>query len=145
MLEQRYLDLLDRCSNHLDELGQIHGWAGVGGTYIRNDLRELENWRNRLDRVPNSSRTRSGDRIDGGMVDDIVKAYRRLGGKSSHLQLYSEVRKVRREAGRSIPANLESWIRQTLQAHCAAAKQYRGRSDLFVRYGQGRWGLKVLV
>jgi hypothetical protein len=74
--------------------------------------------------------------------DDIIAAYRQLGGAVSHSRLYREVQRIRRASGRSWPAHAEELIRQMLQAHCADAPQYRGGPDLFRKVQRGVWALK---
>jgi hypothetical protein len=47
--------------------------------------------------------------------DDVVEALGRLGGRARLHQIYAEVQRARREAGRSLPPSLEAVVRKTLE------------------------------
>jgi hypothetical protein len=75
-------------------------------------------------------------------VDDILAAFRLLGGSAKHQDLYRTVNALRLSAGRSWPEHAEEAIRQTLQTYCSDARQYRGGLDLFKQLEPGEWALR---
>lgn len=71
------------------------------------------------------------------MADDIETVL--TGVKRMHLtNIYSKVRKLRRQSGRSTPATLEEAIRNTLQRCCADCPQFNG-DDRFEQTDRGVW------
>ncbi len=64
-------------------------------------------------------------------------------GTMSNPAIYRELKATAKEHGRTLPPNWESEVRQTLQAHCPTAKQYRGGPDYFEHRGRGQWSCKV--
>ena len=85
-------------------------------------------------------------RIAQRMKDHVLAALRKFGGKANLQNLYCEIERDCRELGRELPENYQSVIRQTLQAHCPEAKQYRqGAHPLFrmmKERGRGWWALR---
>src|SRR4051794_35268737 len=62
--------------------------------------------------------------------DYVYQALWNLGGKAHLNKIYNRVRKMRREDGRSLPKNLESIVRTTLEDRCKDA-YFRTGKDIF--------------
>jgi len=80
-------------------------------------------------------------------ADDIETALDLLdGGRGVMLcEIYREVRRIRIEAGRSIPESLEATIRRTLEDNCSESDNFRSGVDRFYMpqgKGAGIWGLR---
>ena len=53
--------------------------------------------------------------------------------------IYRTVKEWCDKFNRPLPPNWQAVIRQTLQAHCGSRPQYKGRADIFLYHGPGRW------
>jgi hypothetical protein len=77
--------------------------------------------------------------------DDVRDALLGLGRKASLHQIYKEVERTRRLAGRSTPPTLEAVVRRTLEDHSSDSSNYRGGPNLFSMpegRGAGVWALR---
>jgi hypothetical protein len=136
------VQVLENCLCHLSELAEIHV-AGLGhAKHIERDMQRVERLLARLAPQRHALKPARSAAIPERWVEDIVAAYRSLGGNASHGRLYAEVRRIRLAAGRSLPEHFESLVRQTLQSHCSSASQYKGGPDLFIWIRSGHWGLR---
>ncbi len=86
-------------------------------------------------------------REDGTVTwrDDVKATLSHLGGKASLHSIYREIKKERRNAGRSVPRTLEAVVRRTLEDHSSDSDNYRGGLDLFYMpegKGVGVWALR---
>lgn len=135
-LAERALSNIDQLLNNFDHGGQIESALPL----LLRHRRTLVQLRDVLRSTPSGTAAE----YDGECwVDDLVTAYRQLGGKAAHPLIYRKVKELRTAVGRSWPEHAEEAIRQTLQAHCIESPQYRGGSDLFRMICPGSWCLKV--
>lgn len=77
--------------------------------------------------------------------DDVLSALIALGGVASLRDIYSEVRKIRLSAGRSLPLNTDAIIRRELEHNSSDASVFTGDRDWFRTVdgiGGGRWALR---
>lgn len=77
--------------------------------------------------------------------DDVREGLRRLGGSGHLKDLYHTVRSIRRENGRTVPANLEAIVRRELEYNSSDAGSYQGKRDWFLSVegiGSGVWALR---
>jgi hypothetical protein len=75
-------------------------------------------------------------------IADVLKA---RGGRARLQQIYDDVEKLRRAAGRSLPKSLEATVRRTLENHSSDSNNYMGGADLFEMpdgKGAGVWALR---
>ena len=77
-------------------------------------------------------------------VDDVREALRRFGGKADLTQIYKEVEKIRKAAGRSLTKTWENTVRQTLEDHCSEASFRSGKNVFCMPEGKGTgvWALR---
>lgn len=76
---------------------------------------------------------------------DVREGLRQLGGAGHLKEIYEVVRAIRREHGRSVPANLEAIIRRELEYNSSDASTYQGKRDWFRSVngiGSGNWALR---
>lgn len=81
---------------------------------------------------------------DGTWRDDVRTALITLGGRGRLENIYDATRRIRQQAGRSLPRTLEAVIRRTLEDHSSDSDNFRG-TDLFCLpdgKGAGLWGLR---
>ena len=76
-------------------------------------------------------------------ADDIETALRNLGGEAHLSEIYPEVRRIRSEAGRSVPPRLKPTIRGRLECHSRASDTFTG-VERFVMVSKGS-GMYCLV
>jgi hypothetical protein len=81
---------------------------------------------------------------DGTWRDDVRLALGLLGGRASLFRIYREVERLRRDAGRSMPLELEATVRRTLEDHSSDSANYRGKDLFFMPEGKGAgiWALR---
>lgn len=85
--------------------------------------------------------------VSGGTWrDDIAKTLESIDeGRGVSLQkIYDAVRKIRRDAGRSVPESLEATVRRTLEDNCADSENFRGVDVFYMPKGKGAgvWSLR---
>jgi hypothetical protein len=76
---------------------------------------------------------------------DLAEVLLARGGKARLQQIYDDVEKLRRAAGRSLPKSIEATVRRTLENHSSDSHNYRGGADLFCMpegKGAGIWALR---
>ncbi|MEY9124823.1 hypothetical protein ABIA03_002086 [Bradyrhizobium yuanmingense] len=76
------------------------------------------------------------------MRECLVWAMERRGMMSLG-EIYHEIKTVCARHDRELPNEWEAEVRQTLQAHCADSRQYKGGDDLFVWHKPGYWSCKA--
>lgn len=77
--------------------------------------------------------------------DDVKAALHLLDGPASLKDIYEAVRNIRRNNGRSIPANLEAVVRRELEYNSSDASVFQGKRDWFRSVdgiGSGVWALR---
>jgi hypothetical protein len=74
-------------------------------------------------------------------VDDVKDALCQLGGAAALHEIYKQVRRIRREGGRSTPTTLEATIRRTIEDHSSDSDNFRG-DDIFKKVSRGYWALR---
>ena len=78
----------------------------------------------------------------GYWADDIIEAFRRLGGKAHYSDLYPEVATVR---GGRLPRTWQAIIRRTIENRSSDSDAFSGKEDIFYSVdgkGKGTWGLR---
>ena len=144
--------LLERCCNYIQELVEIYEMSGANDyTQMESDLNLLYKMAEILghsNTKTNSTRPQTAlKRIR--RVDDIIKALGDLGGKAHLSAIYKKVDRIRKLAGRSVPVNSVSAIRECLETHSSDSKRYKpSNSDLFKMAegrGAGIWALRNLT
>lgn len=81
---------------------------------------------------------------DGSWRSDIVAALKLLGG-SAHLDaIYSKVRELRSESGRSLPPSYKALVRKNLEQHSSDSDAFTRRFDIFQASdkGSGMWAIR---
>lgn len=76
---------------------------------------------------------------------DLAEVLQAAGGRARLQQIYDDVRRVRRAAGRSVPKSLTATVRRTLENHSSDSDNYTGGADLFCMpegKGSGVWALR---
>jgi hypothetical protein len=76
---------------------------------------------------------------------DLAEVLLARGGKARLQQIYDDVEKLRRAAGRSLPKSIEATVRRTLENHSSDSHNYTGGADLFCMpegKGAGVWALR---
>lgn len=76
---------------------------------------------------------------------DLAEVLQARGGSARLQQIYDDVAKLRRAAGRSVPRSLGATVRRTLENHSSDSDNYTGGADLFCMpegKGSGIWGLR---
>jgi hypothetical protein len=77
------------------------------------------------------------------VIDDVIQAFKNLGGRGRLSEIYIEVRKICAARGHSGWAH--SSIRLNIQ-HCSPkAKRFKGENGLFQWIGNGHWELREYV
>jgi hypothetical protein len=95
-----------------------------------------------------SSKTSSRPTEAAGAIrwrHDVRQALRDLGGEASLKSIYEQVRKIRLEHGRSVPANLSAIVRRELEFNSSDSNVFTGDHDWFRSaqgIGKGRWALR---
>jgi hypothetical protein len=77
---------------------------------------------------------------------DVKTALTALGGEAHLKQIYTEVRDIRRKAGRSLPLNLEAIVRRELEYNSSDSNVHTGKFDWFRSVGglgSGVWALRI--
>jgi hypothetical protein len=75
-------------------------------------------------------------------VDEIVSAFKALGGKAKYSELYEYIENT---TSRDLPDTWDATVRYTIQLHSSDSDTYKGGRDLFRRLGRGYWALKEYV
>lgn len=76
---------------------------------------------------------------------DVKAGLEALGGQGHLSQIYKEVRRIRRQNGRSVPTNLEAIVRRELEHNSSDAGAFLGKRDWFRSVegiGSGIWALR---
>ena len=71
-------------------------------------------------------------------VEDIVQAFKNLGGQASLNQLYEEVKRIRTEP---LPATYKACLRGIIEDNSSDSTRFRGK-DLFRKVAKGVWALR---
>lgn len=71
-------------------------------------------------------------------VDDIFQAIKNLGGQASLSQIYSEVKRIRKEP---LPKSWQASIRERIEAYSSDSKNFKGK-DLFKKIESGVWAIR---
>jgi len=71
-------------------------------------------------------------------LEDIVQAFKNLGGKASLNQLYEEVKRIRTEP---LPATYKACLRGIIEDNSSDSTRFRGK-DLFRKVAKGVWALR---
>jgi hypothetical protein len=58
------------------------------------------------------------------MLDIVMEAFERAGGKADFQRVYPIVERLFKEAGRLIPTELEAQVRQTVYLYCPDSPNY---------------------
>lgn len=77
--------------------------------------------------------------------DDVRTALQGLGGEAALSDLYVEVRRIRLDAGRSLPLNTEAIIRRELENNSSSSNTFTGRFNWFRSVnglGSGVWAIR---
>lgn len=82
--------------------------------------------------------------------DDIRTALQQLGGRAHLRDIYPAVKAIRQQAGRSIPAEWQAAIRETLQRKSSDSENWDNTEDLFemgrIHHGlMGFWSLRSMM
>ena len=72
------------------------------------------------------------------MVDDIIQAFRNLGGQSSLTELYNEIERIRVEP---LTTQWKANVRGLLQTYSSDSPRFKGGKDYFYRTNIG-WGFR---
>ncbi len=141
--------LLDRCCNYIQELLEIYESSRVNAyKHIETDLHQLSKITSILGQSATSTDQRRTPPQAGRIrwVDDVVRALEELGGRASLKAIYRKVVQIRTTAGRSVPENSDSAIRDCLETHSSDSRIYKPTyPDLFTMAkgrGSGIWALR---
>lgn len=74
-------------------------------------------------------------------VEDIVQAFKNLGGQAHRKQIFEEIKRIRKEP---LPNRLEQTVQRVIQDHSSDSTGFRG-NDLFKKVGNGVWALRDFV
>lgn len=74
-------------------------------------------------------------------IDDVVEAFRKLGGESDLAPIYKAVERIRSDRGEKSIKTVEATIRRTIEDHSSDSDNFRSH-DYFARVGRGRWKLR---
>lgn len=72
-------------------------------------------------------------------VDEIVNAFKALGGKAQLSELYDHIENT---TSRDLPDTWQATVRYTIQLHSSDSDTYKGGRDLFKRLSRGYWALQ---
>lgn len=152
MLNEREVQILDRCADYLYELVEIYSSGGTDGRYILKDLEAIERHMRHATKCVASVRppvASCGEPIL--WVNDVEAALEALGGRAHLSTITREAVARRKAAGRSVTRCSEATVRDTLHAHSSdAAKFWYGglnTRDIFKRehaLGRGWWSLRSM-
>lgn len=70
--------------------------------------------------------------------EDILQAFRNLGGQAHLKQIYAEIKQIRKEP---LPKSLEHIVQRIIQDHSSDSASFRG-NNLFRKVGNGVWALR---
>jgi hypothetical protein len=73
------------------------------------------------------------------MLDIVMDAFERAGGRAEFQRVYPIVERLFKEAGRPVPTELEAQVRQTVYLYCSASPNYLNQGRFFEKVGRGEY------
>jgi hypothetical protein len=146
MLQPKNAALLERCAQYVQELAEIYQFGGTNRTHLLDDLDKLERL---IQESANSAKpliirrdltsASVGRTIANShtWLEDIVNAFRFLGGEAAYEDLYAT---IYARANRYFPRQWKAVVRQTIELHSQDSANFQG-CHVFDHVGHGRWRL----
>ena len=73
------------------------------------------------------------------MLDIVMEAFERAGGKAEFQRVYPIVERLFREASRPMPTELDAQVRQTVYLYCPDSPNYLNQGKFFEKVGRGEY------
>jgi hypothetical protein len=131
MLQTKNAALLERCAQYVQELAEIT--YQFGGTRRAHLLHDLDKWERLLQESAKSAKPLVIRRDFASLgrpitnshtwLEDIVDAFRFLGGEASYEDLYPT---INARANRHFPREWKAVVRQTIELHSQDSANFRG-------------------